>query len=133
MSIVVKFLISLILVLGLVAGRGFAATASCCLGNSASQKAHTCCQQSTSLTQKSPQTAMVLTQKSQCHCQLLPASESTEKSLSLLNDWHISLGELDAYPVFALQLANGKVPIWLYRLFYPDRSKLYLEKHSLLL
>jgi hypothetical protein len=41
--------------------------------------------------------------------------------------------EISAHPSHSLQEAKARTPVWLYRLFYPDKSELYIEQQRLLL
>lgn len=132
-----RFLIPLLLVLAIVLGQGFAAVfsleSSCCNGITIQECNLPCCD-SSSCTQKQKKAyRSSSTAQPNCQCSPLTNDMVRLKAYTLPSSWTLLASTANPNPVLSLQLTDTQAPIWLYRLFYPDQSKLYLQNRTLLL
>jgi hypothetical protein len=140
MSTLIRFLLTAFLALVLVTGQGFAVASSwaaaCCPQNITHQLPD-CCQEGGCEKHKAVETPsvkhLVKQQLAKCVCGPTTVDLQYEKSFSLSDGGLLLVGIDHPNPVLSLQLADSGAPIWLRRLFYPDRSRLFLEKNSWLL
>jgi hypothetical protein len=131
-----RFLIVAFLALILMTGQGFTElsswAASCC-SKPMVQKAMSCCHGGVCEKHKAVN-PVTLKQKSEA-CQCAPASGDMqyEKASQLMDGKLQLVASSHPNPVLSLQVADTDAPIWLHRLFYPDKSRLFLKKNSWLL
>ena len=135
MSTFLRFLLTAFLALVLVTGQGFTVlsswAASCC-PKPVIEKVMSCCHDGGCDKHKASNPVTLKQKGDACQCSATPVDLQQEKGSFLLDSGKL-VGASSPNPTLSLQLADSDTPIWLYRLFYPDKSKLYLEKNSWLL
>lgn len=135
MSMFPRFLIAFILALFLMTGQGFTVLSSWatpCCPNITTHEAMPCCQSRDCKKHKPSNTELIKKKAETCYCSVAPVDLQQEKSTFQMDSGKL-IGANNPNTTLSLQLANSNTPIWLYRLFYPDKSKLYLEKNHWLL
>lgn len=125
----------LIATLVLTTGQGqvaFASMLSDLCPHPAKQMAlHSCCEQEAA--QIKPSNSKEL--KNHSCCRSIPISKEYQAVPAQLaqDDAPIIITTAHFNPVQGLQVTDAGAPVWLYKLLYPDKSNLYLERRRLLL
>ena len=136
MSILIRFLLTALLAFVLATGQGFVVlsswAATCCPQNSVHQLPD-CCRDGSCEKHKTVKLPFVKQQLAKCQCGSANVDLQYEKNSSLPDGGLPLVGTDSPNPLLSLQLSDSGVPIWLHRLFYPDRSRRLLEKNSWLL
>jgi hypothetical protein len=139
MNALVRFLVIPILILCLGFGQGSAwanTLASCAsqlgFSHSTQENMHSCCQQKAYTHEKAP-TLKQQQPPSACPCRMKPLNAHKD-IINLAHQAGLAyIAALSPNPTHSLQFSNRDCPVYLYRLLYPDQSKIYLTTSRLLL
>jgi hypothetical protein len=134
------FIVALVLVLIFLTGTSSAMSSACsCLGKMVQQ--HACCpekQEKSPCSHHQKERSGIIKQtelKSSCMCVTAPDAKMLEgaKSKPFSPEELVLTEVLDNDPNQLFMVGSRQKPVWLRRLFYPDRSALYLDLRHLLI
>ena len=135
MKYIHRLFISFAVVFGLLFGYGSALAETClCLAHSAQQQEHACCQKAKPSHHQEGVRQQKIQTKKACVC----AGEFESQLLSSVTSnaqkhFPVLLGMIALLVSLLPLAASRQKPLWLRRIFYPDKTRLYLEKQALLL
>lgn len=137
MRVLLYFILPICLTILLIAGQGIALAGTLCCAESRSQEnAHSCCPQVKQCHKTEPFRSHSEAFYKHLNCQMKHAAMDLlidrPLGLSLINP-EMVVSRADGNPVHPLCYIVHRKPLWLHRLFYPDKSALYLENQHLLL
>jgi len=129
-----RLFIAFAVVFGLLFGYGSALAKTClCLAHSAQPREHACCQKAQPCHQEGVRQQKIQTKKA-CVCAAESKSQLYNSVLSnAQKHFPILLGLITLLVSLLPLAASRQKPLWLRRIFYPDKTRLYLEKQALLL